>query len=140
MSQDILVIQIQMQAQIQNQAQQQNLQMVNAAEFASKFQGKREIYRFLGSECGLYLPTYETVTIFHLKDMAANRRKVFKRTEVKMLNVPLFENLAVKDILEFAGQFPEVLQALPAVKRETEKLQRSYICNIVYSVLGSVFS
>ena len=79
---------------------------MDAQEFSFKFQGKREIFRFLGSECGIYLPTYETVTIFHLKDLVARRRKAFKCTEVKILNVPLFENLAVKDILEFAGQYP----------------------------------
>ena len=33
---------------------------LTAQEFGAKFQSKREIYRFLSTECGIYLPTYET--------------------------------------------------------------------------------
>ena len=46
-------------------------EMVNAAAFASKFQSKREIWRFLSSEVGAYLALYETMTIYHLKEIAS---------------------------------------------------------------------
>ena len=61
------------------------LTSVNAAAFASKFQSNREVYRFLSSECHLYLPPYECVTIFHLRDLAAKKRTWIKCNEVKLL-------------------------------------------------------
>ena len=44
--------------------------------FAAKFGTKGEIYRFLATEAMIYLPPYQTVTIWHLKDLAASKKKV----------------------------------------------------------------
>ena len=44
--------------------------------FNAKFGTKGEIYRFLATEAMVYLPPYETVTIWHLKDLAASTKKV----------------------------------------------------------------
>lgn len=51
---------------------------VTAAQFAAKFQDKREVYRFLSSEVQAYLPDYDNVTVWHLRDMAAGRRTIIK--------------------------------------------------------------
>ena len=40
--------------------QPNNVALITAQEFGAKFQSKREVYRFLSSECGVYLPSYET--------------------------------------------------------------------------------
>ena len=40
------------------------VQKVTAAEFAAKFQSKREIYKFLSCECKAYLDNYEAMTIW----------------------------------------------------------------------------
>ncbi len=40
--------------------QPNNLALITAQEFGAKFSSKREVYRFLASECGVYLPSYET--------------------------------------------------------------------------------
>ena len=63
-------------------------EMVNAAAFASKFQSKREVWRFLSSEVGAYLASYETMTIYHLKEIASGKRKKILCTEIKHINVP----------------------------------------------------
>ena len=42
------------------------IENINAQEFAAKFNSKREVYRFLASEVKAYLPSYETVTIYHV--------------------------------------------------------------------------
>ena len=44
--------------------------------FNAKFGTKGEIYRFLATEAMVYLPPYQTVTIWHLKDLAASTKKV----------------------------------------------------------------
>jgi hypothetical protein len=51
-------------------------QNVIASSFGSKFSSKGEIWRFLATEAGLYLPSYDTVTIWHLKDIASGAKKV----------------------------------------------------------------
>ena len=77
-------------------------EMVNAAAFASKFQSKREIWRFLSSEVGAYLASYDTMTIYHLKEIASGSRRMILCTEIKHLNVPFFEGLKVEAMIEFA--------------------------------------
>ena len=49
---------------------------MNANEFASKYSGKPEVYRFLAGEVGAYLADYDVVTIWHLRDLAAGKRKL----------------------------------------------------------------
>ena len=47
---------------------------ITSAFLASKMQSKREIYRFLETEVKCYLSSYETMTIFHLRDLACSRK------------------------------------------------------------------
>ena len=56
----------------------QPLAQINAASFGAKYSSKREVFRFLVSEAGVYLPTYETVTVFHMRDIVAGKRKMIR--------------------------------------------------------------
>jgi hypothetical protein len=49
--------------------------MMLASEFASKAKSKREIYVFLSINVMAYLPDYETVTIYFLKDLISGKKK-----------------------------------------------------------------
>ena len=49
---------------------------VDVQLFNAKYSTKGEIYRFLATEAMVYLPPYQTVTIWHLKDLAASKKKV----------------------------------------------------------------
>ena len=60
------------------------------------------MYRFVSVDCGAYLPAFEDVTIFHLRDLAAGKKKIIKNTDVKHISVPLFEGLKIELMLEFA--------------------------------------
>ena len=62
----------------------------------------KEVWRFVASDCGAYLPDYESVTIWHLRDLAAGKRKIIKCTDVKTIHVPQFEGLKIETMLEFA--------------------------------------
>ena len=72
--------------QIINQ-ENQNVK-VNPIAFASKFASKREVWRFLSCDCSCYLSSYETMTIWHLRDIVANKRTMIKCKEVKVINIP----------------------------------------------------
>jgi len=49
---------------------------VDQKTFSAKFSTKGEVYRFLATEAMIFLPNYQTVTIWHLKDLASGTKKV----------------------------------------------------------------
>ena len=92
------------------------------------------------SEAAVYLPSYEQVTIFHMRDLVAGKRRLIKATDVKHIAVPFFEGLSIETMIEWAkGQPGNVMQALPIVQREIERLPRAYIANIIYTLTGDAF-
>ena len=113
---------------------------VNAASFGAKFSNKKEIFRFLSSDSEVFLPSYETVTVFHMRDLVSGKRKMIRQAEVKVISVPFFEGLSIANMLEWAKSRPEgVMEALPLVQREVEKLPRAYIANVIYTLTGPAF-
>ena len=46
-------------------------QQVTATAFAAKYKSKREIFNFLTMDVKAYLPTYDTVSIYFLKDLVS---------------------------------------------------------------------
>ena len=48
---------------------------ISSKEFAAKYRSKREIYNFLATDVGVYLPPYDNVTIYFIKDLLFNRKK-----------------------------------------------------------------
>jgi hypothetical protein len=97
-----------------------------------------EVYRFLSSEVKAYLPSYETVTVWHLRDLAMGVKKIIRCDDVKVIDVPQFEGLAIKDIFGYACNTPAVENALPPSK-EIAKLCRGYLANVVYTLMGDPF-
>jgi hypothetical protein len=81
----------------------------------------------------------ETVTIFHLRDIAAGKRSMIKCEAVKIFQVPYYESLKIEAMLEMAENYPEVMAALPELERERKKLPRAYISNVMYSLVGTPF-
>jgi hypothetical protein len=112
---------------------------VDAAQFGSKFQSKREVYRFLTHDCGAYLPSYATVTIFHMRDIVAGKRTRLEEARIKTINIPQFEGLTVEKFLVYAADKPEVMMALPLLERERLKMPRGYIANVIYTLVGEEF-
>ena len=47
-----------------------------AKTFAAKFRSKREVWNFLAVDVGAYLPPYENVTIYHMKDLVTGVKSV----------------------------------------------------------------
>jgi hypothetical protein len=106
---------------------------VVAKEFASKYRDKTEVYHFLTHDVGAYLGTYDSMTIWHMKDLISGERKLIKGTDSKHLSVPQYEGLKIETFLDYAALYPEVMKCLPSVKKEREKLPRQYIINVIYT-------
>ena len=116
----------------------QQTQRITSKEFAAKYKDKREVYRFLACDVQVYLDSFETMTIWHLKDLAAGRKKKILAKDVKHISIPQYEGLSIADMLEYARSYPAVMQALP-VEREIKKLSKQYIANVIYSIVGAGF-
>jgi hypothetical protein len=112
---------------------------IDAKAFGAKYQSKREVYRFLTHDCGAYLASYQTMTIFHMKEIVAGTRRRVKEADVKQLNVPHFEGLKLQTFLSYAASKPAVMEALPSVLREREALPRGYLANVIYTLVGEPF-
>jgi len=91
------------------------------------------------AEVKAFLPSYETVTIFHLKDLACGKRKILKNENAKSYEAPHYEGIAIDDMLHFAKQYQDVRKYLPAEKREIEKLPRKYVSSLLFSLIGVPF-
>jgi hypothetical protein len=113
---------------------------MTAKEFAAKCKDKREIYHMLSHENGVYLSAYDTMTVWHMRDLASGTCQRIKGTDVCHLHVPQYEHLTVEHFLDFARRFPQVMMCLPVVEKEVKALPRQYIINIMYTVLGGQFS
>ena len=96
---------------------------MTATEFGSKMRSKREVYRFLQSEVLAYLGEYQTMTVWHLRDIVSGDRTLIKSSQVKHISIPNFDGLTIEKMLEFAQNYPLALKALP-VKEEIKKLNR----------------
>lgn len=113
--------------------------IVDSKAFGAKFTSKKECYRFLTHDCGAYLSTYQTMTIWHMRDLISGERSRIKESIVKQINIPYFEGLKIESFLEFAADKPEVMRALPILERERLSLPRAYIANLIYTIVGDPF-
>ena len=86
---------------------------ITVDEWAAKARDKIECYRMVAHENGSYLPHIDCVTIWHLRDLAAGRKKMIKDTEIKHLSIPQFETLTIPEFLNFADDYPFAKICLP---------------------------
>ena len=83
----------------------------------------REVYRFVAYECKIYIPSLETITMAHLKDILTSKKVDILLDEVKPIVVPQYKGLTVEKILEFARNYEDMMNVIP-IKKEILKLER----------------
>ena len=86
--------------------------------FTAKYKSKPEVFKFIASDCGIYVPSYKVCTIDHLREIAGNKRKIIYAKDVRWITVPNYEGLTMQDILNFGSRYPDVARALPSIDRE----------------------
>jgi hypothetical protein len=98
----------------------QQMRQITAAEFAAKFNTKREIYRWVTHDLGLFVPPYDVVTVWHLKDLAACKRSRIRNKDIDRAEVPYFEGLTVPNMIEWAASWQQgmIMGFLPAADGE----------------------
>ena len=79
------------------------------------------------------------MTIWHMRDIVANKRRLVRSSEVKHIIIPQFDGLSIDNLLGYGGQYTEVMRALPMAQKEIKKLPREYIGNIIVTLVGQPF-
>ena len=78
------------------------------------------MYRFVSVDCGAYLSSFETMTVWHLRDLASNKRKLIKAKDISHIEIPHFEGLEVEKILDWAKSYQDgwIMNFFPMVYHE----------------------
>ena len=71
--------------------------------------------------------------------MARGERTRIEAKDVKHVAIPQFKGLGIKEMMEYAQMFPEVMKAFPTGDKEAEKLPRQYIANVIHTLVGKPF-
>ena len=58
---------------------------------------------------------------------------------VRFISVPNYDGLRVNTMFEFAKDYPRAMNALPVIE-EWYNLHRSYVANVIYTMVGEPFS
>ena len=61
---------------------------VSNKEFSAKYKSKREIFNFLATDVGIYLPPYDNVTIYFLKELMQGSKLMLRNTEIRTCHIP----------------------------------------------------
>ena len=61
---------------------------LSSKEFAAKYRSKREVYNFLATDVGVYLPPYDNVTIYFLKYLMNGKKTILSTKMVKTIHIP----------------------------------------------------
>ena len=64
-------------------------------------------------ECGYYLPSYKSITIYFMKDIMSMQKKAVKNSQVQFQYAPMYPSLSIEEILRFASQFHELRDYWP---------------------------
>ena len=119
--------------------QQQGRVTVSAAAFAAKYRSKRECYNFLAVDANVFLPAYEQVTIYFLKDLISGTKKPIYGNQVRHVTIPQYEGLTLNDIADFVTKHANVQPYLPDGK-EIQKVPKAWIGNVCATILGDTFT
>ena len=97
--------------------------LIPASEVAAKVKSKRKVYRFVSCELKAYVSSFETMTVWHLRDLMDSKKKRIHVDDVKHINIPNFDGLTIETMMDYAKQTKTAMNYFP-VKEELKKLPR----------------
>jgi hypothetical protein len=95
-------------------------------EFAAKASTKGDCYHLMSQDLKAYLPPKDTVTAWHLRDLATGAKAHLHCNNLRHIDVPFYhEELSTSKILAWAViNHRQVLERYFPPEREVEKLPR----------------
>ena len=61
---------------------------ISSKEFQAKYRSKRDIYNFLACDVGIFLPPYDNVTIYFLKELMMGKKKMLRTSMIRTIHIP----------------------------------------------------
>ena len=107
-------------------------------DLASKWRSKTELYNMLAREGNIYLPPKQDATQKFLRDILMGKKRYIKSEDIRVIKVPQYKGLTVKNILEFAKKNIHIDRFLPEYDYLKEH-NREWHCNIVNTIIPENF-
>ena len=85
----------------------------NINDLATKCRSKYELYSFLTTEEGVYLPPLQEATQKYLRDIIIGEKLYINCKMINVINVLHYKDLTVQDILSFAELNVNITDYLP---------------------------
>ena len=133
------------------QPQPNNLVAVNVNEAAAKAKSHAEVsihmlllivsvvlqwYQFVKFDLKAAVDEPKHVTIYHMDELKRMPEKRIKINDFKTYEPKEIEGLAIKDILVWARQYPEVMIKLPSHERDIQRCLRKFVTSVCYTIKG----
>ena len=117
--------------------QNQNLVRVPVSVVAAKMESKKEVWDFMTQTVGAYCPDKDTVTVWHLRDMANGNKSYVKAKDIHHLYAPQYENLTVEKMMTWASRnHAAVVRDYFPIPREYGKFSRQVRATSSISILA----
>ena len=107
-------------------------------DLAAKCRSKSEVYQILATEGGVYLPPMQDATQKYLRDLLRGHKLYIKWKEVKLVHVPQYKGLRVKEILIYAKTKVNISRYLPDYEYNKDP-NRIWLWNVVNSLIPDDF-
>ena len=107
-------------------------------DLSSKWRSKTELYNMLTREGKVYLPPKQDATQSFLREIMMGKKKYVSRENVKVIKLPQYKGLAVRDILNFANRNIHIERFLPEYDYLKDP-NREWLCNIVNTIIPDKF-
>lgn len=122
-----------------------SLQEIDPNVLEGRFRSKADFYYYLRYEgkqfswltpviVQRYLPPVELVSKDFLRDVFRDKKKLFKLSEVNRIEVPLYDELSVDNMMAEYSRDEEFMTYLPVVKAKGKRQCREYMFNIFNSL------
>ena len=79
-------------------------------DLATKCRSNSEVYRILATEGGVYLSPMQDATQKYLRDILRGNKLYVKSKDFKIVHVPHYKGLRVKEILNYAKSKVHILK------------------------------
>lgn len=121
-----------------------SMEKVKAEELLSRFRSKEDLYRYMTQQgkqrciyicvmiVNVFLPSIAQTKLSFLRDILCNKKKFLRNNEVNRIEVPMYQELSVKNMYQDAMADEVLKDYLPSLEQLSGKLpERDFFFGIL---------
>ena len=108
------------------------------ADLSIKCKSKNELYNLLIREGKIFLPPAKDWTQKFMRELMHSEKRHIKLNKVRVIQVPQYEGLYVKDIIKFAKTKIRIKEYLPEFEYHKDP-NRQWLCNLINFLIPEDF-